>query len=143
VVAIFLNAVSKHRCPFSFNFIWETKQNHEQGGRVSRHTVMIKEPVGSWQSSGLPPCTFSLKRLKTSQKSELTVMLGGTNSWWTLPFMWKKRNKTMSLLFVELWTGHGFLLLVTVASSTAMNVVVLFLDHNHKCNFCHVLTCYR
>jgi hypothetical protein len=39
------------------------------------------------QSSGLFRCAFSLKRLETSQyKSELTVVLWGTNSRWTIPF---------------------------------------------------------
>jgi hypothetical protein len=44
----------------------------------------------------------------------------------------------MSMLFVELRTYRAFFALVTVGSSTAM-IVALFLDHNRKSSFRHLL----
>jgi hypothetical protein len=71
---------------------------------------------------------------RQSKSQELTVILGGTYSRRTIPFTSKN---TMSMLFVELRTCRTpFWLLVIVGSST-VTIVVLFLNHNRKSNFCH------
>jgi hypothetical protein len=67
--------------------------------------------------------------------SELNVVLGGTNSWWTIPFTSKKK---MRMLFIELRTCRTSLLLAVVGSST-VTIVPLFVDHNCKSNLCHPL----
>jgi hypothetical protein len=47
-------------------------------------------------------------------------------------------KKTMSVLYVELLISLAFLIMVIVGSSTA-TIVALFLDHNRKSNFRHLL----
>jgi hypothetical protein len=50
-------------------------------GYVGEHVVLVKEPVVVVLKFGVFCNTFPIKRLKTSQlKSELTTVLGGTNS---------------------------------------------------------------
>jgi hypothetical protein len=122
------DTVSKHR-PFSFIFNWGKKQIHggkvrrvgRMGndnhavvshklcgfqGRVGGRVVVMKEPVVVAPKFRGFRRTISLKGPKTSQyKSELTVVLGGTNSRRTMPYASKK---TMNVLFVELRTCRAF-----------------------------------
>jgi hypothetical protein len=69
------------------------------------------------------------------RKCQLTVVVGGTNSQWTIPFTTKR---IMSMLFVEHRTRRAFCDLVIVGSSIA-TILASFLDHNRKTKFRHPL----
>lgn len=152
--AFFLSSRMLKQCPLSINFIsgnnaklhgarlggyggcrtstvllYIKKLCHSEGS-VSRHTVMMQQPIASMPKFWCLFCSTSLKcHITLQEKLEFTVVLSGTNYRGTVPL-----EKKPSCILLHSGLVVASLVLVTVDSFTAM-IVVLFPYHSCKSNF--------